>query len=104
MLRIVNYSGELIEKDGLGLSKGDAVLLLVGTVLFWIPLEAQVQPTYSVTTIGGRSTLTSNVADERPRSAASEGSKPRAARSAGTSSIPVRSMAWLGCALRLCLY
>jgi hypothetical protein len=37
-----------------------------------------------------------NVADERPRVAASEGSNPRAARSAGSSLSTVCSIAWLG--------
>jgi len=40
VLRVVNDPGELIQKDGFGLGKGDAVLLLIGTVFSWIPLEA----------------------------------------------------------------
>jgi len=60
VLRVVNDSGELIQKDGLGFREGNAVLLLISTVLSWILLEAQVRHTYSVPTRDGRSTLTSN--------------------------------------------
>lgn len=56
VLRVVNNSGEFIQEDSLGFTKGNAVLLLIRTVLSWIPLEAQISHTYSVPTECGWST------------------------------------------------
>lgn len=57
MLRIVNDSGEFIQKDGPGFGKGNSMLLLIGTVFPRVPLKAQVRHTYSVPTECGESTL-----------------------------------------------